>query len=166
MKKILFVCTGNTCRSPMAEGFLRSLLENEPSLSEHFSAASAGISAYEGGEASKEAISVMQSDWGIDISGHRSAVLKREHIAASSLILTMTRSHRDSIISAYPEAKDKTYTLKEYAGGTISNPLLRQSDDSIDIPDPYGRPPRYYNRCAGEIRQAVERLAEKLKKSR
>lgn len=166
MEKILLICTGNTCRSPMAESFLRSLLDNEPSLSGRFTVASAGISAYEGEAASREAASVMLSDWGLDISGHRSTALSDEHIEDSWLILTMTRSQRDYIISSYHDAMGKIFTLKEYAGEKNFLPLLVQYDYSMDIPDPYGRSLRYYNQCASEIRQAVAGLAEKLKKSR
>ena len=166
MKKILFVCAGNTCRSPMAEGFLRSQLENEPSLSGQFSVASAGISACEGDDASREAKILMQSDWGLDISGHRSTALSDEHIEDSCLILTMTRSQKDYIISSYPDAVDKTFTLKEFVDEKYLLPFLVQYDYSMDIPDPYGRSLRYYNQCANEIRQAIAGLVEKLKKSR
>lgn len=150
----------------MAEGFLRSRLESEPSLSECFSAASAGISACKGDGASKEAINVMQSDWGIDISGHRSAALTVEQIEGSSLILAMTRSHKNYIVSVYPEAADKTFTLKEYADEKKEDPFMEQYDYFLDIPDPYGRSLKYYNQCASDIWQAVEGLVEKLKKSR
>lgn len=165
MKRILFVCTGNTCRSPMAEGFLRFLLEKEPALSSRYYAASAGISALGGDTASREAAGAMKTDWGIDISGHCSTVLSKEHIEDSFLILTMTRSHRDNILSYYPGAADKTFTLTEYTGEKKSDPSMAQYDYSLDIPDPYGRPLRYYRQCADAIRQAVERLVEKLKKS-
>ena len=134
----------------MAEGFLRYQLENEPTLSGQFSVASAGISAYEGDGASDEAASVMLSDWGLDITGHRSTALSDEHIEDSYLILTMTGRQKDYIISTYPNAINKTFTLKE----------------SMDIPDPYGKSLRYYNLCANEIRQAVAGFVEKLKKSR
>lgn len=166
MKKILFVCTGNTCRSPMAEGFLKSRLESEPSFSEEFSAASAGIFAYEGDEASSEAINVMRSDWDLDISGHRAAALTDKHIGDSNLILTMTRDQKNHIVSSYPGAAGKTFTLKEFADDKNPLPFSERHGYSLDISDPYGKPPQYYKQCANEIKQAVAGLVEKLKKSR
>lgn len=155
MKKILFVCTGNTCRSPMAAAFLQDMLNRDPSLAGCFSAGSAGISAYEGDAASRESAEVMQADWDIDLSGHRASVLTDRHIRDAFLVLAMTKSQRDHIISSFPDARGKTFTLTEYAHG------LPQ-----DIQDPFGRSVRCYRQSAGEIRQAVSALVEKLKKSK
>lgn len=150
----------------MAEGFLRFQLENEPSLSNQFSVASAGISAYDGDGASREATSLMQSGWGIDISEHRSTALSEDLIDDSFLILTMTRSQKDYIITLYPDTRDKTFALKEFGKENYLSPFQEQYDYSIDIPDPYGRPLQSYSQCADEISKAVKVLVEKLKKSR
>ena len=135
---------------------MKEMLRDEPYLSEEYSAGSAGISAFDGDGASRESVSVMKAGWDIDISGHRAKALTDEDIKAAYLILTMTKSHRDCITSFLPEAAEKTFTIKEYAGNR----------DSTDIPDPFGMSVRSYTLCASEIRQAILILVEKLKKSR
>ena len=137
--RILFVCTGNTCRSPMAEGIFNSLSEG---------AFSRGIYA-EGGRASENALSVMDK-MGIDITGHISTQLTCDDVNEADLVLAMTKVHKAAILSVMPEAKDKVFTLGEYAGGG-------------DISDPYGGDEAVYEKCARELYDYIERIVEKLK---
>jgi protein-tyrosine phosphatase len=159
MKKILFVCTGNTCRSPMAHGFLKNALESDTSLVKAYMADSAGIYATEGDPASHPSIKAL-NNWGIDLSSHRARRISPNDIHSSDLILTMTSSHKDTLSALYPEASKKIFTLKEFAEG-----IQTAGPGGPDIGDPYGMPEEIYLRCANDIKQAVEKLVSKLKGS-
>jgi protein-tyrosine-phosphatase len=151
MKQILFVCTGNTCRSPMAAALFNRLAALElQGLG--YTASSAGLSAMDGFPASRNAVKAMDSYPGADLSGHRSRMLRPDDVANAHLILTMCRSHKQYLLSMYPHAYQKVFTLKEYAYGA-----------EADIDDPYGGDEGIYRQSADEIAQAVEKLAEKLK---
>lgn len=162
MKNILFVCTGNTCRSPMAEGFLKAGLQRDEKLSCNFSVSSAGIYAYEGECASSNSISIMHDDWDIDISSHVTKSLNKEIVDNAFLILTMTRQQKEAILSKYPYVDGKLFTLKEFAGGKQTSQDFEQYDYTLDITDPFGMPSHIYSICADEIREAVEKLLNKL----
>lgn len=137
VNSILFVCTGNTCRSPMAEGILRAMAKGTD-----FKTSSAGLFA--GGEpVSKNAVLVM-NEIGIDISGHVSRQLTRDMLKEFDLVLTMSESHKNAIVSAFPEYKDKTFTLPEYAG-----------ESGGEIPDPFGGDIETYRKCRDSIRKYV-----------
>ncbi|MDR6225502.1 low molecular weight protein arginine phosphatase [Desmospora profundinema] len=110
MKRFLFICTGNTCRSPMAEALLRKRAA-ERGLS--LEVKSAGVSALPGGAASFPAVEVLKEK-GIDHSDHRSQPVTAELLDWADVVLTMTRSHRQWLIHSHPIAVDKAYTLKEW----------------------------------------------------
>ena len=143
---ILFVCTGNTCRSAMAEGLARQLLP------EH-NISSAGIFADNGDGASPAAIEVMR-EAGADISAHRSRRVTEEMLGKSDLILCMTRGH-ESVLNDKYDVKDKTFTLGRYADG----------DDSggANVDDPYGMSAASYRVCRDILRGMIEKAAEKIK---
>jgi len=119
MKTILFVCTGNTCRSSMAEALLKdkiqSLKTNGNTLGdwEDIRVISAGTSAAPMQKASPQAIEVM-SERDISLREHRSKPLIEELIREADLILTMTTNHKNYVLDMDPEAEDKVFTLKEY----------------------------------------------------
>ena len=163
MKKILFVCTGNTCRSPMAEGIFNHAVSRREDLAGRFASFSAGLSADEGEPASENSIKVLRDEWGIDISEHRSRRLDGCDVEAACLVLAMTRGHKDALMSAFPIARQKTFTLKEYALFAGQRSCCPQEYDyAFDIPDPYGGSLQVYKICAWEIKEAVGRLLEKL----
>lgn len=145
VKRILFVCVGNICRSPMAEGFLKKLLRKRlrKKTSVTVNVSSAGLSAVLGG-VSGEAVKVMKEK-DVDISGHNSRQLTRALIDQADLVLTMKRSHKEQILSMFPYSREKVFTLKEFAG---------YSEDH-DIEDPYGRGLDAYRACAIDIEEAV-----------
>ena len=137
-KSVLLVCYGNICRSPMAEGFLKRMLEDYGG-SVKVEVLSAGLNAF-GGPPTREARTVMRKR-GIDISSFTSRQLTEELIEKADLILTMERSHKYRIASWNLESESKVFTLKEFAGET----------DDLDIGDPYGRGIAAYKACAEEI---------------
>ncbi|AGB42347.1 protein-tyrosine-phosphatase [Halobacteroides halobius DSM 5150] len=112
MTKILFVCTGNTCRSSMAEALCNNLLEKKGK--NDYEVLSAGISARRGGTAARQAVEVL-SQAGIDLTDHETTPVTKELVTKVDLILTMTRRHKLSLLDSYPQVKEKIYTLKEYA---------------------------------------------------
>lgn len=143
---VLLVCTGNTCRSPMAETLLRHELSQRfknlfaPGQPPPVVAVSAGLSAYPGGAASPEAVTVMQSR-GLSLKDHQSRPLTQRLLKQADLVLTMTASHRQAILGRWPEASQKTYLL---------------SRNGRDVADPYGGPVPIYAACADEIESFVK----------
>lgn len=142
---IMFVCTGNTCRSPMAGGLFQSI-DAEGS----FEVGTAGISTHTPSPASENAVTVM-AEMGVDISDHESRQITKEHIADADLILTMTSGHRNVLVDLFPQYSDKIFSLCEYAYGT---------DD--DVSDPYGGDVDVYRHCATQLKDAVSAVYDKI----
>ncbi|HVP23097.1 MAG TPA: low molecular weight protein arginine phosphatase [Conexivisphaerales archaeon] len=137
--KIVFVCSANACRSPMAEGFARKLLEENGV--DHLEVTSAGLDAYEGAPATDEAIEVMKAR-GVDISSHRSKAFS-PRIGKKDMVLTMTRSQKERILAEHPSLAGRVFMLNEYAKNTPR-----------DIPDPF-KGQVSYEAAADEIESSV-----------
>ena len=139
-KRILFICTGNICRSPMAEGFCRKYFADNLGCQvdelEHFGYIidSAGVAACEGSPASRHAIEVCWAQE-IDLSCHQSRQLTLGDIEQSDVIFTMSQSHRDSIVQSLPSASEKCFVL----------------DEAADILDPIGLGIGVYRDCFQQI---------------
>lgn len=136
----------------MAEKIFHKLITEE-GLNERIQMQSAGTCAYTGVSASSNALRVLESK-GIT-QPHTSQTVTPELMEWSTLILTMTRSHKESLLQAYPHMAEKIYTIKEYA-----NP---ESSTGIEISDPFGGSLKVYEECAQEIEESLRELLKNIK---
>jgi len=187
MAQVLVVCTGNICRSPMAEGFLRDLFDLREDQDERIEVSSAGTSGWDGSPATTEAIRAAD-ERETDISGHRARRLQAHHVEQADLVLAMTSDHAAAVMQLVPIAAPRTFTLKELVqilesrgeidageGGNARRlrASVRQADAirvggfegnrfDLDVVDPIGLSFDTYRAVAWELDQLCTRLVEGL----
>ena len=149
--KIMFVCTGNTCRSAMAEGLAKKIIKEKNLDIEVYSA---GIFAMNGEHASYNSVAIMK-EYDVDLALHTATSIENSEIEKMDLILCATKNHKAQLISKYSDEKEKIFTMKEYAG-------LDNNGQDMDISDPWGYNMNTYRMCAAEISLCVDKIIEKL----
>jgi protein-tyrosine phosphatase len=144
--QVLFVCSGNTCRSPMAEGILKSLLAL--SRADRIAVASAGTGAMEGEPVSAGALDVAAAD-GISLEAHRARRLTRDMVMEADLILALDRPHLATILALDASARERAHLLRGFAEALPAG-------EGRGVVDPVGGGPQLYNRVYAEIHAALE----------
>lgn len=152
VKSVLLVCTGNSCRSIMAEGILKKYLKELGKGD--IEVISAGVHAIDGIGPTKETIEVMGKE-GIDVSGLRSKALTNELIKKADLVLVMAAHHMDDIITRAPEAARKIHLLKQFGIKCEA-----QACEDMDIADPIGKDRDFYEEVLLIIKKELKRIAQ------
>jgi protein-tyrosine-phosphatase len=147
VRKVLLVCTGNICRSPLAAALLeRALGERGATIQ----VSSAGTGAWDGAPASEGAY-LVGLEQGLDLSGHRARLLTRDLVETSDLVLTMARHHRARVDELGGEGR--VFVLGEYAG---------RGADAAEVSDPFGGDLEVYRRTCGELAELIAAAVDRI----
>ena len=144
IRRILVVCVGNICRSPMAEALLQHALRGQ----DEFTVESAGLGALVGHPASEHSVALMD-ELGLDISAHRARQIHPDMVSAADLVLVMEAGHKRAIDDADPTARGKVHRLGEW--------------QDRDIDDPYRRERDAYEEALRDIQAGVASWADKIR---
>ena len=148
--KIMFICTGNICRSAMAHRMLEKRVKDlkRNDIEVH----SCGVFAYNGDRPTSQGIEVMKS-YEVDLTSHRATNIHNSNIEDMDIILCATTSHKNNVINMYPNLEEKIFTMKEYVG---------YNKEDFDIDDPWGLSTKVYENCAREIDDCIEKIINKI----
>ena len=152
--KIMFICTGNICRSAMADVIFKAKIKGTH-LENEFEIYSAGTHAETGAYSTYTAIEAME-ELGIDLKLHRATNIADSNIQDMDLILCATRNHKNLITSIYPHLIDKTFTIKEFAEYDVEN--------GLDISDPWGYGLDVYRKSASVLENCIDNIILKIQK--
>ncbi len=141
-RRILFLCTGNVCRSPMAAALFNERARGKGE-GDAFQALSAGTWALENQPASGYAVTSM-AQRGIDLAAHRARTVEAADLESADAVIVMTRSHREAIAAEFPQYRAKVHLMSELKG------------QSFDVGDPYGGSLADYRRCAKELEELID----------
>lgn len=147
-KNVLFVCTGNTCRSVIAEALFKKMMRDKHR--DDVEVSSAGVMTLSGLGASEGARTVL-ARVGFDVSGHIAHKVTKEIVRQSNLILVMEKLQEEAILRIAPEVKNRVFLLKEFA---------KIDDNNLDISDPMGKPLEDYEQVYAAIKEALERVSK------
>ena len=153
MKKkyyVLFVCSGNTCRSPLAEALMKSGLEERGMGG--ICVSSAGVSAAPGLRAA-ENTRLVARELGASLAGFKSSPVTARRVAVADLILAMESKHMHGILDRWPGAGDKTHVITDFSGGGRRG-----------IPDPVGGSPDTYRKCGAALSDEIKRIIPRVRK--
>lgn len=142
-KHVLFVCTGNTCRSPMAEAMLRQAVSGR----DDFSVSSAGVAASKGDAASRETVTVLKKR-GVSLDGFKSRPVSASLLSTVTHVFAMTEGHLATLESRFPEHSNKFFLLREFSG-------ITDKRNGIDVPDPIGMGVPAYEEVAKVFEAAI-----------
>ena len=149
---ILTICTGNVCRSPMAEKLLQHALAGQDTPLNQIEIVSAGVAAGYGEPASVNSVTALKKVK-IDLDGHKSQPVTQDLIDRAFLILGMTQSHIDTLNYYHTDLPERVHLFREFMG----------KDDSPEIPDPYGQNYTAYAACFDSMAEAIPSLVAYLK---
>ncbi|MEG1705443.1 MAG: low molecular weight protein arginine phosphatase [Clostridia bacterium] len=149
MKSIMFVCTGNICRSAMAHGYMQKKVY-ELNRQDEYLISSCGTNAINSQKSTLNAIDVMKK-YNVDLTNHRATNIYNSNILQYDLIITMTVIQKENILKLYPKLIGKVFTLKEYT---------KTNDKYLDIDDPWGFDIQIYKNIATSIVDNVDKLLE------